>query len=182
LSLNTFDTDRISLTTAFFQHYRGDTGKTLEGLNRAHRQRNPGLPEVKTEPLMKSLRQSSPLTEDGSSGKTAPTVVESPFHRSEASDGVIETGLHMVFLTAARCHGVDAAVAYHGGDTEKCLGEVDGPNAPLLMHLAGEDEFISKPAQAEIKAALAKKPNTTVYSYPGQNHAFSRHRERIKKP
>jgi len=43
------------------------------------------------------------------------------------------------------------------------------------MHLAEEDEFISKPARAEIKAALAKKPNTTVYSYPGQHHAFSRH-------
>jgi len=80
----------------------------------------------------------------------------------------------MTFLTAAR-YGVDAAVVYHGGDTEKYLGEVGGLNAPLLMHLAEEDEFISKPAQAEIKAALAKKPNATVYSYPGQNHAFSRH-------
>jgi carboxymethylenebutenolidase len=84
-------------------------------------------------------------------------------------------GALMVFLTAVRYRGFDAAVAYHGADTEKYLGEVDGLNAPLLMHLAGEDEFISKAAQAEIKAALAKKPNTTVHSYPGQNHAFSRH-------
>jgi carboxymethylenebutenolidase len=80
----------------------------------------------------------------------------------------------MTFLTAVR-YGVDAAVVYHGGDTEKYLGEVDGLHAPMLMHLAEEDEFISKPAQAEIKAALAKKPNTTVYSYPGQHHAFARH-------
>src|ERR1700741_2022144 len=80
----------------------------------------------------------------------------------------------MTFLTAAR-YGVDAAVVYHGGDTEKYLGEVNGLDAPLLMHLAEEDEFISKAAQAAIKAALASKPNTTVYSYPGQNHAFSRH-------
>jgi carboxymethylenebutenolidase len=43
------------------------------------------------------------------------------------------------------------------------------------MHLGEEDEFISKAAQAEIKAALAGKPNATVYSYPGQSHAFSRH-------
>jgi len=83
-------------------------------------------------------------------------------------------GALMVFLTAVR-YGVDAAVAYHGGDTEKYLGEIDGLNAPMLMHLAEEDEFISKPAQAEIKTALARKPNATVYSYPGQNHAFSRH-------
>jgi carboxymethylenebutenolidase len=43
------------------------------------------------------------------------------------------------------------------------------------MHLAEEDEFISKPAQAEIKAAFASKPNATVHSYPGQHHAFARH-------
>jgi carboxymethylenebutenolidase len=66
-------------------------------------------------------------------------------------------------------------VAYHGADTEKYLDEVDGLNAPLLMHLGEEDEFISKPAQAEIKAVLAGNPNATVYSYPGQYHAFSRH-------
>ncbi len=80
----------------------------------------------------------------------------------------------MTFLTAVR-HGVDAAVVYHGGDTEKYLGEVDGLNAPLLMHLAEEDEFISKSAQGEIKRTLASKPNATVYSYPGQRHAFARH-------
>ena len=80
----------------------------------------------------------------------------------------------MVFLTAAR-YEVDAAVAYHGGDTEKYLAEVDGLQAPLLMHLAEEDEFISKQAQAEIKAVLAGKANATVYSYPGQHHAFARH-------
>jgi carboxymethylenebutenolidase len=84
-------------------------------------------------------------------------------------------GALMVFMTAVRYDGFDAAVAYHGGDTEKYLGEIDGLTVPLLMHLAEEDEFISKAAQAEIKAALAKKPRTTVYSYAGQNHAFSRH-------
>ena len=83
-------------------------------------------------------------------------------------------GALMTFLTAVRSD-VDAAIAYHGGDSEKYLGEVDALHAPLLMHLGEEDEFISKAAQAEIKAALARKPNATVYSYPGQRHAFSRH-------
>ena len=81
-------------------------------------------------------------------------------------------GALMAFITAAR-YEVDAAVVYHGGDTEKYLGEVGGLNAPLLMHLGEEDEFVSK--AAEIKAALAKKPNATVYSYASQRHAFSRH-------
>src|SRR5271169_1754124 len=82
-------------------------------------------------------------------------------------------GALMTFLTAVRCR-VDAAVAYHGADTEKYLGEADGLHAPLLMHLGEEDEFISKAAQAEIKAALASKSNAIVYSYPGQFHAFTR--------
>jgi len=83
-------------------------------------------------------------------------------------------GALMTFLTAVRCH-VDAAVAYHGGDTEKYLGEVGNLSAPLLMHLGEEDEFISKAAQAQIKKALASNPHATVYSYPGQHHAFARH-------
>jgi carboxymethylenebutenolidase len=40
-------------------------------------------------------------------------------------------GALMVFLTAVRYHGVDAAVAYHGGDTEKYLRKVDGLNAQM---------------------------------------------------
>jgi carboxymethylenebutenolidase len=83
-------------------------------------------------------------------------------------------GALMAFLTAVRCH-VDASVAYHGADTEKYLGEVDNLSGPLLMHLGEDDEFISKAAQAQIKAALAAKANATVYSYPGQRHAFARH-------
>ena len=83
-------------------------------------------------------------------------------------------GALMTFLAAVRCQ-VDAAVAYHGGDTEKYLGEVQSLHVPLLMHLGEEDEFISKAAQAQIKAALATKENATVYSYPGQRHAFARH-------
>jgi carboxymethylenebutenolidase len=83
-------------------------------------------------------------------------------------------GALMTFLTAVRGQ-VNAAVAYHGADTEKYLDEADSLSAPLLMHLGEEDEFISKAAQADIKAALAGKANATVYSYPGQRHAFARH-------
>jgi carboxymethylenebutenolidase len=105
---------------------------------------------------------------------TADIVAELP----ECTDNVAVLGYClgglMAFLTAVR-YGVDAAVVYHGGDTEKYLNEAERLDAPLLMHLAEEDEFISKPAQAEIKAALAKRPNAMVYSYPGQHHAFARH-------
>jgi carboxymethylenebutenolidase len=80
----------------------------------------------------------------------------------------------MTFLTAAR-QSVDVAVAYHGADTERDLAEAGTIRSPMLMHLAEEDEFMSKDAQAEIKSALAGKLNAEVYSYPGCNHAFARH-------
>ncbi len=43
-------------------------------------------------------------------------------------------GALMTFLTAVRAQ-VNAAVAYHGADTEKYLSEVQNLYAPLLMHL-----------------------------------------------
>ncbi len=106
--------------------------------------------------------------------QTIRTAVELPESTGKVALQGYCLGALMAFITAAR-HEVDAAVAYHGGDTEKYLGEVGSLRAPLLMHLGEEDEFISKAAQAQIKAALAGKPNATVYSYPGQCHAFSRH-------
>jgi carboxymethylenebutenolidase len=105
---------------------------------------------------------------------TLDTVAKLPEHTGKIAVQGYCLGALMTFLTAVRCH-IDAAVAYHGGDTEKYLDEVDNLSAPLLMHLGEEDEFISKAAQAEIKRALSGKPNATVYSYPGQRHAFSRH-------
>src|SRR5277367_1436020 len=49
-------------------------------------------------------------------------------------------GALITFLTAVRYAVVDAAVAYHGSDTEKYLNEIDGLHTPLLMHLGEEDE------------------------------------------
>jgi carboxymethylenebutenolidase len=80
----------------------------------------------------------------------------------------------MTYLVSAR-GAIDAAVAYHGGDTENYLGEADAISAPMLMHLAEDDEFISKDAQGRIHVALSQKLNIQIYSYPGCNHAFARH-------
>jgi carboxymethylenebutenolidase len=80
----------------------------------------------------------------------------------------------MTFLTTAR-EAVDAAVSYYGGATEKHLAEAVGIKVPMLMHLGKEDEFISKDAQAQIKAAVADNKLVTVYCYPGCSHAFARH-------
>ena len=81
----------------------------------------------------------------------------------------------MSYLTTARV-GADAAVAYYPGNADKHLEEARRVASPLIVHLAEEDEYISKPAQQQIGAALADRPQVQVYSYPGCGHAFARHR------
>lgn len=83
-------------------------------------------------------------------------------------------GALMTFLAAART-SVDAGVAFHGADTERYLDETPAISAPLLMHLAREDEFMPPAAQAEIAVALASKRDAELHIYPGCHHAFSRH-------
>ncbi|TRW14410.1 dienelactone hydrolase family protein [Glacieibacterium frigidum] len=80
----------------------------------------------------------------------------------------------MSFLAAARTD-VDAAVVYYGGGTDQHLGEADRVEAPLLMHFGEDDEFISRDAQAAIKAELGDNPNVEIHFYPGCSHAFARH-------
>ncbi|UVW29635.1 dienelactone hydrolase family protein [Massilia sp. H6] len=77
----------------------------------------------------------------------------------------------MTFLSAARTDG-DAFAAYYGGGTDQHLDELANITAPLLYHLAQDDEFIDQDAQARIRAALAGKAE--LHSYPGCNHAFAR--------
>lgn len=80
----------------------------------------------------------------------------------------------MAYLAAAR-GAIDAVVAYHGGETEKYLDEAPAINAPMLMHLAEKDEFISPAAQDAIREALAHNRDVEIHTYPGCNHAFARH-------
>ena len=79
----------------------------------------------------------------------------------------------LTFLAAARTDA-DAYVAYYGGGTERFVDRAAGIRAPLLYHLAGQDEYIGPEAQRAIRAALADVPSATVHGYPGCSHAFAR--------
>lgn len=79
----------------------------------------------------------------------------------------------MTFLTAAR-GDADAFAAYYGGGTDNYAAEGANIKRPLLYHLAGADEYLGPEAQAKIHAALDGKPNVTLHTYPGCNHAFAR--------
>lgn len=79
----------------------------------------------------------------------------------------------MTFLTAVRV-GADAAVSYYGGGTDQYVGEARTLAHPLLIHLAEEDEFISKEAQRVIIDTLKGNPQVQIYTYPRCAHAFAR--------
>lgn len=78
----------------------------------------------------------------------------------------------LAYLTAARTNA-DAAVSYYGVGIENRLA--DAPKAPLLMHIAEEDQFVPKAAQAKILETLQGKPGVEIHTYPGRDHAFARH-------
>ncbi len=79
----------------------------------------------------------------------------------------------MTYLSATRTDG-DAFASFYGAGIDNYLGEADKISKPLIMHLAGQDEFIPTEAQDKIKAALQDKSGVTIYQYPDSNHAFCR--------
>jgi carboxymethylenebutenolidase len=79
----------------------------------------------------------------------------------------------LAFLTATRTD-VDAAVSYYGVGIENRVGEAEKLAHPLLMHIAEEDQFVPKAAQAVILQALKNHPQIEIHTYPGRDHAFAR--------
>ncbi len=79
----------------------------------------------------------------------------------------------LAFLTATRTD-IDASVGYYGVGIERRLAEADKLAAPLLLHIAENDQFVPKEAQALILAALKNHPHVDIYTYPGRDHAFAR--------
>lgn len=80
-------------------------------------------------------------------------------------------GGHLAFLTATRTDA-DAAVGYYGVNLQARLGEP--VNHPLMLHVAGKDQFVPPEAQAEVAEALAGNPLVVIHDYPGRDHAFAR--------
>ena len=82
-------------------------------------------------------------------------------------------GGKLAYLTATRTD-IDASIGYYGVMLETLLGEKEAIKNPLMLHIAEEDEYVSKEAQSQIKQGLEDHPQVTIHSYPGMDHAFSR--------
>src|SRR5205807_5528916 len=68
----------------------------------------------------------------------------------------------------------DCVVGYYGVGIEKTLNEASNPRSPLMLHIAGKDQYCPPNAQKEIHGALDANPLVTIHDYPDQDHAFGR--------
>jgi carboxymethylenebutenolidase len=82
-------------------------------------------------------------------------------------------GGKLAYLMATRSDS-DANVGYYGVGIQDALGEAKTIKKPLVLHIAGKDQFCPPEAQAQIKAGLKGNPLVTLYEYGEQDHAFAR--------
>ena len=82
-------------------------------------------------------------------------------------------GGRLAYLTATRTDS-DASIGYYGVGIENYLAEAERLAQPLMLHIASEDAYVSKDAQAMIIAALKDHPQVTIHTYAGCDHAFAR--------
>jgi len=82
-------------------------------------------------------------------------------------------GGQLAYLAAARSD-CDASVGYYGVMLQDRLAEAANITAPLMLHIAGEDEFTPPPARDKVIAGLKDNPHVTMHVYPGMGHAFAR--------
>jgi carboxymethylenebutenolidase len=82
-------------------------------------------------------------------------------------------GGKLAYLMAART-SVDVAVGYYGVGIGALLNEAKNITAPLLLHIAGHDEFVPPEEQKKIEETLLEHETAQTYHYPGLPHAFAR--------
>ncbi|MEK6333524.1 MAG: dienelactone hydrolase family protein [Acidobacteriota bacterium] len=68
----------------------------------------------------------------------------------------------------------DCAVGYYGVSIEKTLNEAANLSSPLMLHIAGKDQYCPPAAQQLIHEALDQNSLVTIHDYPEQDHAFGR--------
>jgi carboxymethylenebutenolidase len=79
----------------------------------------------------------------------------------------------LAYLTAARTDA-DASVGYYGVNIQTKLAEAANIKKPLMLHIAGKDQFTPPAAQTEIVDGLKGNAHVTLHTYPEMDHAFAR--------
>lgn len=81
-------------------------------------------------------------------------------------------GGKLAYMAAARTD-VDCSVGYYAVGVDAMLNESHAIAKPLILHIAGEDGFVPKQAQAAMHAGLDNHPKVTLHDYPGLDHGFA---------
>jgi carboxymethylenebutenolidase len=68
----------------------------------------------------------------------------------------------------------DCNISYYGVGIDERLDQAGSITKPTILHIAEEDGFVDKEAQAKIRDGLGDHPKITICSYPGVDHAFGR--------
>lgn len=82
-------------------------------------------------------------------------------------------GGFLAYLTAARTDS-DASVGYYGMNIQNFLAEAANIKSPLMLHVAGKDEYHPAAAQKAVADGLSSNPLVTIHTYPEMDHAFAR--------
>ena len=96
----------------------------------------------------------------------------------EACSGKVGTigyclGGQLAYLSATRTRS-DASVGYYGVAIANRLDEAKSISKPLMLHIAGKDEFVPADQQAAMHEGLDDHPMTQLHDYPDMDHAFAR--------
>lgn len=79
----------------------------------------------------------------------------------------------LAYLTACRT-SVEASVGYYGVNIPKFLEESGKITGHLMLHIAGQDQFVDTAAQKAMHDGLDTNPHVALHDYPEQDHAFAR--------
>jgi carboxymethylenebutenolidase len=82
-------------------------------------------------------------------------------------------GGNLAYLLAVRFKPACAA-GYYGVSIEKSLDEAEHLSCPLMLHVAGKDQYCPPEAQQQIHQVLDPNPLAAVLDYAEQDHAFGR--------
>ena len=82
-------------------------------------------------------------------------------------------GGFLAYMMAAHSDA-DASVGDYGVGIESKLADAGGISHPLMLHVAQEDQFVPKEAQAQVAEGLKGNAHVTIHDYAGMDHAFAR--------
>lgn len=79
----------------------------------------------------------------------------------------------LAYLTACRTDS-DASVGFYGVNIHEKLAEAKNIKTPLMLHIAGKDQFVPPEAQKAVTEGLKGNRHVTIHHYPQMDHAFAR--------